>query len=241
MDGRRFYIHAYSLKMTCMSSLVAAEQILSALVGVGVKKMLYNRIVQDGILLHGLGDEVVQQTVNSINQLGSIGLTEVFHKVGHFPVVDGQSKNQDLALAILDPKEEIVASCFDDNYYTFATGNLAASKMYADQVPIKELRNLAISSPDDPRVMDLTLIRGDRLVWADNGKFPHLHSKSEATALKAADLKQVARQATNKAAILVEQFFTDLDGSFFPPDFIKGIQANIVDAIGGSADPICSN
>ncbi|MDX3579190.1 hypothetical protein [Streptomyces sp. FL07-04A] len=65
---------------------------------------------------------------------------------------------------MLSADENIVASCAEAGYYTYATSRSAANRMFADDVPLKELRQQAVtgSAPGD-----LTLIHGRSLALFD--------------------------------------------------------------------------
>ncbi|MCB1409419.1 MAG: hypothetical protein H6899_10745 [Rhodobacter sp.] len=231
MSSRRVYVHAHSLQQVCLSDRCAGEEILSALIGVGVKKRLFNRLVQDGQMLLGLPEDRLDAIRRRIVDLDGTNLTRTLRRLHHYPALHGRTRSNTPLEPLFRDGEEVVASCFDDNYYTFATDWPAAERMYADHVPIKDLRRLLTDSPDDPRVADLTLVRGNRLVLT-----PQDDRIGER--LTPVDLRHVARSAQKRVSGLAEGFLEDLDRSLFPDSYLGLIRDNLLDSIGDSARPL---
>ncbi|GAB4267622.1 MAG: hypothetical protein Kow0013_17690 [Pararhodobacter sp.] len=241
MSGRRVYVHAHSLRALCLSDRQAGEEIIGALIGVGVKKRLFNRLVQDGRIVLGLDEGALEPVRCQISDLDGTNLTRVMRRVLYRPAVNGQSRAATPARPLFERDEDIVASCFDDNYYTFATDRDAADRMYADRVPIKDLRRLMAEAPDDPRVADLTLVRGKRLSLAP-------HPDPEIAPVRARlnerltppDLEAVARSAQARAASLTERFLGGLDRALFPEPYLGMIRESLIESLADSARPVWS-
>lgn len=238
MSSRRVYIHSHSLKQICLSDRRAGEEILSAMIGVGVKKRLFNRLVQDGEMLLGLSTEMLAPVQQRIGDLDGTNLSRTLKRLHHIPAINGRSLNNTPAEPIFRADEEVVASCFDDNYYTFATDRAAAERMYDDQVPIKDLRRLMTEAPEDPRVSDLTLIRGNRLSMMPAAA-PVPAQPCER--LRPGDLKHLARSAQTAVTSRVDALFRDLDRTVFPESYLSLIRGALVDSIGDSARPLWGN
>ena len=235
MCSRRVYVHAHSLKQVCLSDRHAGEEILSAVIGVGVRKRLFNRLVQDGQILLGLPADALAPLQRRIGELDGTSLSRTLKRVHHYPVTDGKSLHGVAPEPLFRRDEEVAASCFDDNYYTFATDRAAADRMYADHEPVKELRRLIAQTPDDPRVADLVLVRGDRLVLMP-GAASAPHAPCER--LKPGDLKHLARSAQHKVTTLAESLLQDLDPAMFPDSYLGLIRDNLLESIGDSARPL---
>jgi hypothetical protein len=62
---------------------------------------------------------------------------------------------------VLHSDESVVATCYDSNYYTFATTDAAAIRMYEDN---DSLRNVKRLMREEGANKDLTLVKGNRLV-----------------------------------------------------------------------------
>jgi len=234
MSSRRVYIHAHSLKQICLSDRRAGEEILSAMIGVGVKKRLFNRLVQDGQILLGLPEDILAPVQQRIGSLDGTSLSNTLKRLHYFPATNGKTLNAVSAVALFNADEEVVASCFDDNYYTFATDRAAADRMYADHVPIKDLRRLLAEAPDDPRVFDLTLVRGNRLVMMPNA----VPASAKSERLTPGDLQYLAHSAQRAVTSCVEVLFNELDRAIFPDDYLGLIRDNLLESIGESARPL---
>jgi hypothetical protein len=70
-----------------------------------------------------------------------------------------------LFLRLIEQDEQIIASCSDSGYYTFATGLGASDRMFADDEPIPSLQK-SLNRGDGPP--DLTMIRGNSLALIDD-------------------------------------------------------------------------
>lgn len=236
MTSRRVYVHAHSLKQVCLSDRKAGEEIIAAMIGVGVKKRLFNRLVQDGQLLLGLDEDALVPVRTRITDLDGTNLSRTLKRVRVQPVLNGRTRQHTPWVPLIGPHEEVAASCFDDNYYTFATDWPAAERMYADHVPIKELRRLIAEAPEDPRVDDLTLVRGNRLTLLPADA--ELAPQPQHERLTSGDLHHVARSAQRKVTELADAFLRDLDRSLFPDSYLGLIRDNLLDSIADSARPI---
>jgi len=238
MSSRRVYVHAHSLKQVCLSDRKAGEEIIAAMIGVGVRKRLFNRLVQDGQMLLGLDEETLVPVRMRIGDLDGTNLSRTLRRVRYQPVLNGKTRQDTPWIPLFDTGEEVVASCFDDNYYTFATDWDAADRMYADHVPIKELRHLMAQQPADPRVADLTLVRGNRLTLTAIEPPNPAERAPHSERLTPRDLQHVAQSAQGKVSALAESLLHDLDRSLFPDAYLGLIRDNLLESIADAARPI---
>ncbi|MCB1395572.1 MAG: hypothetical protein H6898_07320 [Rhodobacter sp.] len=238
MSSRRVYVHAHSLKQVCLSDRKAGEEIIAAMIGVGVKKRLFNRLVQDGQMLLGLDEETLVPVRMRIGDLDGTNLSRTLRRVHFQPALNGKTRQGTPWTPLFGADEEVVASCFDDNYYTFATDWDAADRMYADHVPIKDLRQLLAQQPEDPRVADLTLVRGNRLSLTAVAPGSGADCAPHCERLTPRDLRHVAQSAQGKVSALTESLLSDLDRSLFPDAYLGLIRDNLLESIADAARPI---
>jgi hypothetical protein len=236
MSSRRVYVHAHSLKQVCLSNRKAGEEIIAALIGVGMKKRLFNRLVQDGQILLGLDEGALTPVRSRITDLDGTNLSRTLKRIHYRPAANGRTRDSVAPRPLFAAAEEVVASCFDDNYYTFATDWDAAERMYADHVPIKDLRRLQTEDPAHPDVADLTLVRGNRLVLQDPAAADP--ETAPCDPLSPRDLRSVAQSAQSRAAELTDGFLMGLDRALFPETYVGMIRDNLIESIADSARPI---
>lgn len=153
---RRIYIHKGSFetlarqgeKLSWLSSL--------ALMNVRLAKIVHHHLEQ-GEELGLVRPGVAAVYASPIARARDESLTSLFTRVGYRPKLPYRPEP---LLPVLQPDEKVVDTCFQDGYYTFATGAAAAARMFADRVPMPKLKN-SIASGQGPH--DLTIISGNNL------------------------------------------------------------------------------
>ena len=236
MFGRRIYIQANSLRMLCLSDVAACELILSAVVGVSTKKIMYNRLVQDGRLLAGLDDDGEARILEMIDDLPCASLSAVLANMTIIPVVNGAQKGSVAPEPVLRPNEEVAASCFDDNYYTFATSAGAANRMYEDNEPIKNLRRMLAEDPSHEMVSDLTLVRGDRLLWRSQSFESLAERKSSQIPLEV--MRSLAEKSIASVRQAVDELMENELPSILPESYMEIVRDDLRNSIGDAARPL---
>ena len=238
MKGRRIYIHAYSFRELCLSSAEARVEVLECLVAVSIRKMMHNRIVQDGSSLGLLSAQQAHIAAGLVDRMEMCSVSSTLSKIG----LAGRKASSALhAAPLLQLGETVEASCFDDNYYTFATDRSAAEAMYRDQEPIATLRQRKLRAPSDPSVSDLTLIKGKALLWR-----PDLGKPGEASAefrnkqgARESDLMaSAADMAIEKGQRSLETLFDDLTTTCGPNALFTSVAAGMKKTLPLSIDPV---
>jgi hypothetical protein len=154
--GRRIYIHEYSFQALARTSEAAARLVFSTLATVIVDKIAYHHLDQAndlGIVSHNCGDHLCEAMGRAADDDLSTALQQIVFRPA------GPAERHG-AYPLLLKHEQIVATCFEAGYYTFATGKQAADEMYAETGSLRAERAQlrAGHGPDD-----LTLIKGDSL------------------------------------------------------------------------------
>jgi hypothetical protein len=153
-DGRRIYIHQRSFGEAAAASERWGYQASLALSAVRTAKIAHHHIVENGVTIGAVRAEVAQMLVAPIAESRSSLVGGLLRKTGHRPNIPYR---QERLLPVLFPGEEIVNTCFQDDYFTFATSPDAAERMFADREPMRELR-ANIGAGRGPH--DLTIISG---------------------------------------------------------------------------------
>ena len=196
IDGRRIYIHNYSLRCLSRHSVDLASQITSLLAEVRAAKIVHHHIVDLGVGLGLVRRSIADQFFQSE---WKENLSEFFQALGYRPCFPS---HRSLFLGLIEQDEQIVSSCSDSGYYTFATGIGASDRMFADHEPIPELQR-SLNRGDGPP--DLTIIRGNSLALIDSalgtGRVGHLVRRN--FSLTEAELDAMDEMAR---ADLVERF-----------------------------------
>ena len=190
--GRRIYIHEGSLARLARQDREAARHIYEALARVSVLKILHHQVLQDGIYLGWISREGAQQLSQALEPKGSEAITRCLHSIGY------RTESRTEPLPLLGSKEEVVASCYFDQYYTFATDEETADQMYRDLKPMVEVRKLRESGEG---YQDLLLINGSRsasleFLGRKKKRTKGLFSEPEAAKVRMEALGAVRRELT---------------------------------------------
>lgn len=159
IDGRRIYIHNYSLRCLGRHSVDLASQITSLLAEVRAVKIVHHHIVDLGVGLGLVRKSIADQFFQSEWE-GK--LSGFFQGVGYQPCFPSRKA---LFLRLIEEDEQIGASCSDSGYYTFDTGIRASDRMFADEEKIPNHQR-SLNRGDGPS--DLTMIRDNSLALVDS-------------------------------------------------------------------------
>lgn len=159
IDGRRIYIHNYSLRCLGRHSVDLASQITSLLAEVRAAKIVHHHIadlaVGLGLVRNSIADEFFQSDWKE-------KLSGFFQSVGYQPCFPARKA---FFLRLIEQDEQVVASCSESGYYTFATGISASDRMFADEESMPNLQR-SLNRGNGPA--DLTMIRGNSLALIDS-------------------------------------------------------------------------
>ncbi len=188
-DGRRLYIHEDSFHDLASRGTHAATLIYSGLVALPVVKLVHHDLTEEAVAMRTISEENAIALEAAVTARWFHAITYAFHRIG---VAHGRTARVGTE-PLLDIGERIVATCLDSNYYTFATTNRAAERMYADVLKLSKVWEYATTEGDAYR--DLTMIRGRRLALVG--------LDATAPRLSAPELESVKRQ-------IMEGFAADL-------------------------------
>jgi hypothetical protein len=193
--GRRIYIHEQSLAHLASQSRQAAELVYGTVARVAVLKAIHHQVHQDGVHLGLIKEESAKQVRMAFESEWSGLATNCLQTIGSKPSEPGSNE----ILPILQPDESVVATCYFSNYYTFATGEEMAVRMYQDESSMAEIRQQKSSGTD---YQDLALINGRALTLvnpasADNGKAKRSLALSESSRIRM-ELRRDLRTSTRE-------------------------------------------
>lgn len=161
-DGRRLYIHETAFEQLAMQGRDAVMSIYSGLVAVPVVKLVHHDLAEEAVATSRLSRATADALGAAITNRWFNEITESLRRLGFVPD-DVERRLEFLPLLGLD--ERVVATCLDANYYTFATTEKAAVRMYLDVLDLKKVRQYVRLKGDAYR--DVTMIKGNSLAPID--------------------------------------------------------------------------
>jgi hypothetical protein len=159
--GRRVYIHTYALRALARQDQATAEWVARVLAEVRAARIVQHHLIDQASHLGILPSATSREIHSYSGPAWTAELTRLLNAVGYRPSVP---RDRSVFLRILDQNEKIVMSCHDQGYYTFATSELAAERMFSDDEPISEL-TASLKAGTGPG--DLVLIHGRCLAIID--------------------------------------------------------------------------
>ncbi len=159
-SGRRVYIHQDSLADLAAQSEIAADLVFGMLGRITVIKITHHTI-DDSITLGEISDVRGAAILAQLTKAWSANVAETLRQVVVLPSrgVSGGS--------VIESEEEIVATCYFSNYYTFATDDDASRAMFADTSGIRTIRELQAGGAG---YATLKLINGRCLMLAKDAR-----------------------------------------------------------------------
>lgn len=164
MEGRRIYIHEESFSHLAMQSIQAAKLIYSALCHATILKILHHNILMDGLRLSYISKESATSFLSIIENKWSDNISSALKKIGYRPQ---QPQYRHGFYPVLLASEKITATCYDVQYYTFATSYQAAKRMYMD---VENIQHVKHNLFEKNKYSDLILIKGHSLALVDTEK-----------------------------------------------------------------------
>lgn len=158
--GRRIYIHQDTFRNFAARGLIEAVLVYRMAARTIALKAVHH-VHEDSLMFGLLAEEKATLLVHKINSAWSMSATETLRQLA-FHTADPRYRF-DLN-CVLANNEQIAASCYFSNYYTYATGVQTSRLMFADKNDIATMRQLMESSS---AYQDLTLITGNCLVLID--------------------------------------------------------------------------
>jgi hypothetical protein len=195
-DGRRIYVHADSFDDLAARQPSLAPLIYEALSSLPALKLVHHDLVEEAVALDLIEACRAQLLERAITSLWTGTISRALRAIG--ATVPGSPA----AVPLLTADEIVVATCLDSNYFTFATTENAARRMYADVLRLREVRRLVLQGGDAYR--DLTMVRGRRLVYlrvpTPSNKGASDPSESDTTAQSAESLGALKQQTLARFA-----------------------------------------
>jgi hypothetical protein len=155
-DGRRVYIHGASFDDLAVRDGAAATLIYNALVSLPAMKLIHHDVVEEAVALGEFDADRAALIEGAIAERWASSISESLRCIGI------RSRGEMPTRPLLSSSEKVVATCLDSNYYTFATSDPAARRMYDDVLALRRVRRLILEGGDAYR--DLTMVRGRRLI-----------------------------------------------------------------------------
>jgi hypothetical protein len=185
-DGRRIYIHERSLVHLAQLSEDSAEMIYGMLAKMTMIKIVHHIFEEDAVLLGKITNPRAQAVSAAIRSTWGPDIAGTLRKVG-LKKAGGEGR-------LLQGEEEIAGTCYFSGYYTFATGEGAAARMFSDTNKISTVVDLQRSGEE---YKDLTIIKGAQLEIRNSGN-AGLRKNRPLQARKIAEIKS---QTLNRVRI----------------------------------------
>lgn len=177
LSGRRIYIHRESMLHLARQNESMAKQVFSALVNVEIGKIVHHHVIDQGAELRLVRDSIATDFYRPLENQWKKEITSLFTNLGFRPSVP---RDRSKFYPLLLDGENIVATCSDQGYLTFATDAPSAERMFTDFEPISSLiRSLRLGAGPE----DLTVIKGRSLASIASSAGTGLVGKSYAAAL----------------------------------------------------------
>jgi hypothetical protein len=165
MSDRRLYVHERSIaQAVAEGGPEAADLVVGALANTVVAKIVHHTFAADGVGLGIVGPALATAVDARAAAAARGGLTRALRALE----LRGRRANGSSGTRLLARDEVVVASCMDSGYFTFATGDAAAIRMYADTCSLRTLRGDVVSGRGPT---DLQMIRGHALRFVGSGAF----------------------------------------------------------------------
>jgi hypothetical protein len=163
LSGRQFYIQEKAFEFLASQSHQSAQKTYTLVAKTSFLRILRHHI-EDGRTLKTidlkicdfLHQHLYQEWMNDINQC--------LKKI-HWLKIKNGNHNPEIH-PILNPEETIANTCYFENYYTFATTEPAATRMFQAKETIREERLLQKNKNNET----IHLIHGHTLAWIDMQK-----------------------------------------------------------------------
>lgn len=204
MSERRFYVHEGSLRELC-ADFPDEEAVLFGALGLNVaSRIARHHLVLNGEELALVPPATFGPSVRRLDTASCGRLTVALRRLVYAPV---EAIDNDETCSLLGSTESIVATCWENGYFTFATGPLSAGIMFEETGSLRALRVEIRTSPEAHP--DLTMISGRRLFphspVLDVG--PNTYSAYRRARIKGTPLAQSALPAATCIVCEAERFF----------------------------------
>jgi hypothetical protein len=155
VSGRRIYIHEHSFTILAATGPDERTAVASLLAESWIFRIALHHISSNQLIgaLTTREEEVATEALRARYRAVSTPILAaiLFKAPGRRPT------------PLIDKDERVHATCFDSGYYTFATDQASACRMYADAVPLRHLYSAYSQGAGEP---DLTMGRGRCLAWS---------------------------------------------------------------------------
>jgi hypothetical protein len=189
-DGRRVYVHGASFDDLAMVGEEEAAFIYSALVSLPAIKLIHHDVVEEAVALQEFDRERADRLERAILEHWACRVTYALQRIGVRPRRGSASQ------PLIGAQERVVATCVDSSYYTFATTDNAARRMYADVLKLRKVRTLVMERSDAYR--DLTMVRGKRLMFLEGDPLGRDEESRDTARISADAVERVKRIALSR-------------------------------------------
>ena len=145
--------------MLCRDFAECRRGTLEALTTALLGRMARHHLVANAEDLGLVGGQCFRPFVRSLEGLAADRLDGLFRNLVYVPA---EVARHDELRILLGSHEGVQANCWENGYFTFATGPAAAGRMFAESGSLRTLRAEVWREPQ--RYPDLTVISGRRLM-----------------------------------------------------------------------------
>jgi hypothetical protein len=159
--SRRFYVHERSFGYLVVAQPSTFADLALAL-GLSGASRAADQAIEDQVLFGGAasGGVGTKAATEELHALAAEALRQRFQLFVHLvPPRFGATE------FLLEEDEQVVAWCYEDGYFTYATGEEAAQVMYSETGSLRDLRTRIRRSPDEDPT--LRMVTGDSLFLVD--------------------------------------------------------------------------
>jgi|GEM_PF-5054422 len=157
-SGRRIYVHQDSFIDLASRSRESAHFIFSSLALTNATKIAHHHL-GDAVDLGILSEGASRGIMRALEAGSTDRLTDMMHRIGY----RSPERYNDF-FPLLGEDERIVSSCSESGYFTYATGEGASERMFAEKGSLRQERS-DIRSGTGPD--DVTMIKGRVLALLD--------------------------------------------------------------------------
>lgn len=161
--GRRIYIHEESFTDLARQGTPQAVLIYRMAARNIVIKAAHHA-EQDAMML---GLELPDNAIKLADEISSVWSETATWTLQGIAYRPGDPRLRSNIYPVIESDEEIYATCYFSNYYTFATGKQSADMMFADTNEISAVRKLMTET--DPSYADMSLLNGNCLFFIEPG------------------------------------------------------------------------
>ena len=202
--GRRIYVNEESFMSLAQASKEAALATFQLMGQTSVESLVSHEVATQGVICEGVDEEQARQIQEKLRRSWRRRPSDLLRHVGHRP--QGKGVDRGPIEPLLEADECIAASCYFSSYYTFATSQIAAQRMFGDVRSIHEVKK---QQKAKVAYADLTLVSGPRLVLL-SGLAPVREARVEESPLARSTALRLKEAVYDETRQLFTRFLSSL-------------------------------